>query len=257
MKVTVCELPNDSAGLRAQWQELTRHTRRVKSDLVVLPEMAFYPWLAASEQASPKRWSQAVEAHRRWLARLSELCAATVIGTRPVIRRGLAHNEGFVWTAQRGAVPGHMKYYLPNEPGYWEASWYRPGPRSFNIIKRRGIAYGLLICTELWFSRHARRYGRQGAHFIVCPRVTPAASTDKWIAGGRAAAVVSGAFCVSSNLSGPNIFGSDFGGTGWIIEPEEGALLGTTSAGEPFLTIQIDPGWAEAAKHTYPRYIDD
>ena len=62
---------------------------------------------------------------------------------------------------------------------------------------------------------------------------------------------------LSSNLAGPNIPGSDFGGTGWIIEPEAGAVLGTTSAKEPFLTMDIDIGWAEAAKFTYPRYVAD
>ncbi len=117
--------------------------------------------------------------------------------------------------------------------------------------------YGFLICTEIWFTRHARDYGRHGAHIIVCPRVTPASSTDTWIAGGRTTAVVSGAFCLSSNLAGPNIPGSDFGGTGWVIEPEAGAVLGTTSASEPFLTMDIDIGWAEAAKSTYPRYVAD
>lgn len=257
MKVTVCELPNGTDGLNAQWAALAAHTQALHSDLVLLPEMPFHPWLPASDQAAPERWLQAVKAHRRWILRLPELGASVVMGTRPVIRSGVPHNEGFVWTPERGVLATHTKYYLPNEAGYWEASWYRPGPGTFDSISWGGLTYGLLICTELWFSRHARRYGQQGAHIIACPRVTPAASTGKWIAGGRAAAVVSGAFCLSSNLAGPNTPGSDFGGTGWIIEPEEGTLLGTTSPRAPFLTMEIDPRWAEAAKGTYPRYIND
>lgn len=257
MKVTVCELPNHPDRFADQWQALAAHTRSVGSDLVLLPEMPFSPWLAASRDAVPARWREAVDIHRQWLDRLPELGAAAVAATRPVIHGGTHCNEGFVWTPDGGAVAAHTKYYLPDEAGFWEATWYHRGSKTFEAVRVSDIHCGFLICTELWFSDHARAYGKQGAHIILCPRVTPAASTQKWIAGGRAAAVMSGAFCLSSNLCGPNIPGSDFGGTGWIIDPEEGEVLGRTSADRPFLTMDIDPAWAETAKHTYPRYVPD
>jgi N-carbamoylputrescine amidase len=257
LKVTVCELPNDPVALTRQWKRLTDHTRAAGSDLVLLPEMPFHPWLAAAELADPEQWHQAVAAHQRWIQRLPELGAGLVMGTRPMVISGSPCNQGFAWTPDGADVPTHTKYYLPDEAGYWEASWYQRGEGVFETIDCGGAAFGFLICTEIWFLRHARDYGRHGAHIIVCPRVTPASSTDKWIAGGRTAAVVSGAYCLSSNLVGPNIPGSDFGGTGWVIEPEAGDVLGTTSASEPFLTMDIDIGRAEAAKTTYPRYVAD
>lgn len=48
----------------------------------------------------------------------------------------------------------------------------------------------------------------------------------------------------------------NFGGTGWIIEPEDGNVMGTTSENAPFLTLETDTGLAEKAKHTYPRYVE-
>jgi N-carbamoylputrescine amidase len=48
-----------------------------------------------------------------------------------------------------------------------------------------------------------------------------------------------------------------WGGSGWIIEPEEGKVLGVTTREQPFLTLEIDISVAEAAKHTYPRYVLD
>jgi N-carbamoylputrescine amidase len=257
LKITVCELPNRPGELSEQWRRLCRHTRSARSDLVLLPEMPFHPWLAASQQPDPERWQQAVDTHRQWLARLPELNAATVIGTRPVIRNNQPFNEGFVWSSQAGAVRAHTKYYLPEETGFWEASWYRRGAKTFAVVQCGEVTVGFLICTEMWFGEHARDYGKQGAHIIVCPRATPAASSDKWLAGGRTAAVVSGAYCISSNLSGTNDRGNAFGGTGWIIEPEEGAVLETTSSQNPFVTMDIDPAWAERAKTTYPRYVSD
>lgn len=257
MKVTVCELPNHPDALTVQWDRLKDHTRSAGSNIVLLPEMPFHRWLAASARVIPEHWEEAVDLHGQWLCRLPELGADAVVGTRPVIRDGMPRNEGFVWTRENDVRRAHTKYYLPDENGFWEASWYRRGDGAFEPVVCGEALLGFLICTELWFAQHARKYGRKGVHILVCPRATPMVSVDKWIAGGRAAAVVSGAYCLSSNLAGPNVPGADFGGTGWVIEPEEGAVLGTTSHREPFITMDIDLGWADQAKCTYPRYVAD
>jgi hypothetical protein len=65
---------------------------------------------------------------------------------------------------------------------------------------------------------------------------------------------VAGAWCLSSNRAGPGRV-YPWGGGGWIIEPENGEVVGVTSASEPFLTRDIDLAAAEAAKETYPRYV--
>jgi N-carbamoylputrescine amidase len=49
----------------------------------------------------------------------------------------------------------------------------------------------------------------------------------------------------------------NWGGSGWIIEPEDGRLLGVTSPKQPFLTLDIDLSLAQTAKYTYPRYVRD
>ena len=86
---------------------------------------------------------------------------------------------------------------------------------------------------------------------------SPKSSVGKWIAGGRAAAVVSGAFCLSSKLKGPHTERMEFGGAGWVIEPEEGNVLGVTSQDKPLLTVEIDLEIAEKSKRSYPRYVSD
>ena len=42
-----------------------------------------------------------------------------------------------------------------------------------------------------------------------------------------------------------------------IIEPEEGAVLGVTTAERPFLTLDINLEAAHRAKNSYPRYVLD
>jgi hypothetical protein len=62
---------------------------------------------------------------------------------------------------------------------------------------------------------------------------------------------------ISSNFSDSDGDGMKWGGGGWIIEPEEGHVFGVTSREQPFLTLEINLRFAEAAKHTYPRYVLD
>ena len=255
MKVTVCEMANQPGRFEQDWETLVGHVRSAHSDLVLLPEMPFHPWLASTKKVDAGLWQTSIKLTDTWLSRLEELAPATVIGTRPVVKNGLRLNEGFIWDTNAGYRAIHDKNYLPDEEGFWEASWYDRGQCDFSLAQSKQAKIGFLICTELWFNKHARDYADQGVHLVVCPRATPKASVDKWIAGGRTAAVVSGAYCLSSNYSGTRADGPEWGGVGWIIEPEEGEVMGQTSAAHPFLTMEIDLSVAENAKRTYPRYV--
>ena len=257
MKLTVCELPNDRDHFTPAWERLVEHVGERQSDIVLLPEMPFYRWLSQTKEVDPTEWQRAVDAHDEWIPKLVELEPAIVISSRPVIEDGARRNVGFVWEPGAGAVDIHAKHYLPDEAGFWEASWYQRGDGSFSIAEMSKARVGFLICTELWFTAHARAYAAQGIHILVCPRATPHTSVDTWVTGGRTAAVVSGAFCLSSNFNGPHVEDMAFGGAGWIIEPEAGHVLGLTSDKHPFLTIDIDLSLAEHAKQTYPRYVPD
>jgi N-carbamoylputrescine amidase len=257
MKVTVCELPNEPAALEKAWIELVHHVKINESEFVLLPEMPFHPWLAHTQDVDAAQWDQAVQAHEAWLSRLDELGPATVAGTRPVVLGGKRQNAAYIWEPGKGVTTVHTKYYLPNEPGFWEASWYERGDGDFSLANTSKGKAGFLICTEIWFNFHAREYGKGGAQLLLCPRATPNPTAPKWVAGGQAAAVVSGAFCLSSNLAGATPQGGDYAGVGWIIEPGEGKVLGLTSLIEPFLTMDIDLEEADRAKGTYPRYVLD
>jgi N-carbamoylputrescine amidase len=146
------------------------------------------------------------------------------------------------------------KRYLPDEDGFWEASWYERGDGAFDLAEAAGARVGFQICTELWTLERSRDYGRAGAEIIAAPRATPVSSADRWLVGGRAGAILAGAFCLSSNRAGPSRSGFEFAGLGWIIDPD-GEVLGRTSAAEPFLTRTIDLADAHRAKNTYPRYV--
>ena len=253
MKATVCQLQDDPEDFACAWDRLIAHVQGESSQLVLLPEMPFCRWFAGAKEFRAGDWQAAVEAHEKWLKRLPELAPAMVLGSRPVHRGELRQNEGFIWTPAEGYQAVHRKYHLPNEVGFWEASWYSPGDGVFTPIRRGGLKVGVVICTDLWFLDRARQFGKQGIHILAHPRGTELATNDRWLVGGRAAAIVSGAYCLSSNRVTPPTGQQPFGGQGWIIDPD-GEVLGLTSLQRPFLTLDIDLGRAEKAKYTYPRY---
>lgn len=255
MRVTVCELPAEIARLEGAWERLVDHVFAEDSDLVLLPEMPFHRWLAATKDVDAEEWQEAVATHARWQDRYPDLGEVTVLGARPVIVDGRRLNEGFVW--EEGEYrPAHHKYYLPDEDGFWEATWYERGERSFEVAETAHGSAGFMICSELWFLEHARFYGRAGAAMIANPRATEWASRDKWLAAGRVAAVCAGAFCLSSNRSGTDSSGLRWGGFGWVVDPD-GTVLATTSDGAPYVTVEVDLLDSAKARHTYPRYVEE
>jgi len=246
-------MDDDEGRFAHDWERLVRHAESEGSELVLLPEMPFHSWFAASPKFSPSVWSEVVEAHEKWMKRLVELAPATVIGSRTVNRGGRRLNDGFMWTEQKGARSVHAKRYLPDEEGYYEASWYHRGDGRFSLFDASGCRTGMMICSDLWSMANARRYGKNGAHLIAIPHAAPKASMERWLAGGKVVALISGAFCIASNRTGEGV-GVQFGGSGWVIGPDA-KVLGLTSRENPFVTVEIDLRDAEEAKKTYPRDV--
>lgn len=253
MKVTVCELNNDPDIFLQDWEQLILHLKTMNSDLVLLPEMPFCHWFASSSHFSSKIWEEAVIVHDKWIAQFKELSSSIVLGSRPVNSGNKRLNEGFVWEKEDYRA-AHAKYYLPDCEGFWEATWYDRGNGDFTPVRSSKGVIGFMICTEIWFMEHARAYGKKGVHLIANPRATKRVTLEKWLVGGRAAAVVSGAFCLSSNLVTFNKKEADLGGQGWVIGPN-GEVIALTSQEQPFVTVEIDLSEAEYAKQTYPRSV--
>lgn len=253
MRVTVCQLSERRGEFESDWRELCAHAHDQNSGLVLLPEMPFSAWFAAAREFDRRVWNDAVAGHRSWKQRLAELAPATVIGTEPVVHGGRRLNEAYAWHGGQ-STPLHQKRYLPDEEGFWEARWYEPGSEAFDVATLGAASVGVQICTELWWLDESRNYGRNGAQILLAPRATPESSRERWLVAGRAAAIVAGAFCLSSNRSGRSCGGLGFAGLGWIIDPD-GEILARTSETQRCVTAEIDLSRAREAKSLYPRYV--
>lgn len=236
MRVTVCQWPDARSALERAWEDLAAHARAQRSELVVLPEMPFSAWLAASREFNAARWDEAIEAHQRWEARMPEAGGAAVVGTRPYTFGYERLSAAFIWEADTGCRAAHANSSVCNEEKDWEAIWYAAAPRDFTPAYIGLAEVGFLIGRELRDLTEATRYGEDGVHLLITPRATTASTREEWLKAGIEAATHACAFGVSSNRFDA---GGHFGGEGWIIDPH-GRVLARTTPGEPLVTLDLD-----------------
>lgn len=251
MRVTVCELPHEAAALDDAWRALCEHAAAHRPQLLLLPELSMVDPVWEAERFDAARWAAAEATAEERLLRLPELRTEHVVGTRPVREGGRRLNQAYVWSADGGARPLRSKHFLPEEAGWWEATWFDRGDPEFPVFRAAGASFGVNVCSELWALETYAAYAERGAELVLSPRATSPESAAAWLAAGVVAAVRSGAFGLSSNRAGA---GGQYGGRGWIVDPS-GEVLATTSAAEPFATREIDLAEAARAKASYPRYV--
>ena len=254
MRLAVCEAPAELDPTGTSWRLFADRVRAVAADIVLLNELPFGHWIATRPAPDQACLDDARRLHDEGVARLCDLGAAAVLGTRPVLENRGVVNQAFVWEEDRGVTPVHTKQYFPDEEGYYEARWFARGEPHFRLVDVEGLRVGALICTEVMFNEWARRYGRMGADLIVVPRATPRPSTRRWRTAVSMAAIVSGCWVASSNRGGRDTHGQEFGGSGWIVDPY-GDIVAQTSPVEPVVTAEIDPERARRAQKEYPCYV--
>lgn len=252
MKLSICQLPNELSPDHPAWFDLLARIEQLQPDLAVLNEMPFGGWLASKTTLQSDLASASVYAHERALAALHEMPTA-VLSSRPVPGPHKLSNEAFL-VADGVYTPVHHKHYFPQEPGFYEDSWFAPQRPGFDVVDYRGLRIGVLLCTELMFTEWARHYRRQGAHVLVVPRASGTAM-HFWDTAAAMAAIVSGCYVLSSNrVSAKGEVDPCFGGRGFAYSPT-GQLLAATSSAIPFACVEIDLACVADAQKNYPCYV--
>lgn len=253
MRVTCIQSPDGLVAGDPTWHELARQIVAERTEILVTNEMPFGPWLAASPQFDSAAATRSIELHAEGIRALAHLGIKIVISSRPVWEGERLANEA-VAIVDGEVRPIHRKQYFPAEDGWHETTWFGTAQQDFRSVDLGPLKVGALLCTEAMFNEHARAYGVQGAGLIAVPRAT-GVETQSWLIAGAMAAVVGGAYVVSSNRVGSAAKGPEFGGCGFAFAPG-GHLLGMTDSEHPCLTVEIEPTLAFSQQRDgYPGYV--
>lgn len=256
MKVTICELSDDRKDFEREWAELTDFLEKEATDLLLLPEMPFSKWMAHDPHPNENLKKAVASEHRNYLSQFENLNSRYILYSAPEWEDGRLYNTALLWHRENGQQQVHRKQIFPEEPHFYEESWFAADGSGWEVMDAGGFKIGVLLCTEMWFTEHARNYGKSGIDLLLCPRATGLSSLEQWVRCGQTLAVISGAFCLSANRSGKGSNSFSWGGTSFIAQPGDGSLLAKTSAKIPFITISIDLEKARSAKREYPLYVN-
>jgi N-carbamoylputrescine amidase len=254
-RMMVVQWPDGLMPYGAQWDAIRKKVHESKPDLLITNEMPFGTWQPVHEDYDASLASAWVSLHDAGTSALAELDVEAVISSRPVHFAGRLANEGFslvdgIYTAH------HHKHLFPQEPGWYESSWFANGLHGFHVHDIAGIKVGFQLCTELMFNEHSRSMGRAGADLIVAPRAT-GQRTDNWLFAAQMASLVGGCYVASSNRQGSGgIDGPNFGGFGFVVSPG-GIFQANTSEDETMTVSILDVSSARASKSEYPCYVKD
>ena len=196
-KVAIVEWRDGLLPEGTEWDRIKRQVGEVGPDILVTNEMPFGHWLAKAKDFDREKAMKWVHLHEEGLAAFEGLGVPSIVSSRPVMGEEQLANEAFALEDGRYTLL-HHKHLFPAEPGWEEADWFRPYVPGFETALVGSLRIGVLLCTELMFTNHARELGRQGAELIVTPR---AAGENQflWRTAAAMAAVSAGAYVATSN----------------------------------------------------------
>ncbi|KAK9333508.1 carbon-nitrogen hydrolase [Lipomyces starkeyi] len=254
MRVGFVEWPEGLEPYGSEWVKITSRLADAQLDILITNELPFDPWIADRKPFDRQTAQASIDVHAVGLDALAELNIPSIVSSRPVWSADRLINQAIV--LEGGQIRAiHTKQYIPEEPGWYEASWFEPTGDCFNPTDISGLRMGVMLCTDAMFNEHARHYGRQGTVLIAIPRAA-GTSTDNWLTAGRMAALVSGSYVVSSNRYGRSKGGTVFGGTGFAFGPG-GISLSTTDSTNPLLVVDVKPELAARQRSEYPCYVSE
>jgi N-carbamoylputrescine amidase len=228
--------------------------RHAGAELAVLPELPMDRWIPANRHASRGDAEDPGGRRQRTMARAAAAAGLAVLGGA-IVRdpgTGARHNTALLYDRDGTQVLAYRKLHLPFEPGFWEASHYRPGDQAPEVYRGMPLALGVQICSDANRPTGCQLLAAQGAAVILVPRATPATSWARWRLVLGAAAVTSAAWVVSVNRRAEG--GSSLiGGPSVVIAPDGELRLEATDG---IAVIRLDGATVARARADYPGYLE-
>ena len=156
--------------------------------------------------------------------------------------------------------------HTPDDPGYYEKSYFTPGDLGVKPIDTSVGRLGVLVCWDQWFPEGARLMALAGADVLIYPTAIgwdpndsaeeQARQRDAWITVQRGHAVANGLPVIACNrighepdpAGGP---GAQFWGSSFVCGPQ-GEFMARADGDATNLRVDIDLGRAESVRRIWP-----
>ena len=178
---------------------------------------------------------------------------------------GIYFNSSIIINEKGKIISKYRKMHIPDDPGYYEKFYFKPGDLGFKNTKTKYGNIGSLICWDQWFPEAARLTVLKGAEILFYPTAIGWHPSEKnkygesqlnsWLTIQRSHAIANGVFVAAVNRVGIEKSGSkkiEFWGSSFVIDPSGNIIGKLKSKKEDILICNIDFKKVENARQHWP-----
>ncbi len=158
------------------------------------------------------------------------------------------YNTSVVLNSQGEVAGKYRKNHIPQNNGYQEKYYFKPGNLGFPVFKINDCRFGISICWDHWFTETQRAYGKQGCDIVFSPTALgfcdfSGAHIDKnyqkiWKKMIQGQCIQNGIYMVVVNRTGIEK-GIQFWGNSLVCDPK-GNIISNLDSDEGVLVVNID-----------------
>lgn len=238
---------------RPRLQARLEHARDQGAQLAVLPELPLDPWAPATRTVRDEDAEPPGGPRQRRLSEVARAVGIAVLGGAILVdpESGRRTNEAIVVDADGNERGRYAKLHIPQEPWFWEADHYEPGPGALPLLALHGVPFGIQICSDINRPQGTHVLAARGARLVCHPRATEPDTFDQWRLVMRATARTAGTWIVSVNRPRPEL-GAPLGGPSIAIDPTGTVVV---ESSETFTFVDVDAAANDRAREGYPGYL--
>lgn len=251
-------------------QSLIEKAAQQGANLVILPELHQHRYFPQSIDPDYFQWAEPIDGPSfQFFSALAQKChIVLVISIFEKRAEGLYHNTALVIESDGRLQGVYRKMHIPEDPGFHEKYYFRPGDQGFYPIETSIGKLGILICWDQWFPEAARLMALRGAQLLIYPTAIGwcavedghdnAQQLQNWITIQQSHAIANGLFVASCNRIGhepavaPSVSqGLDFWGHSFIANPW-GEILAQAKQEEAIIIQEVNFAQIERARQVWP-----
>ena len=235
--------------------------------IICVPELFLSNYFCQSEKHSNFKLAQKIPSPTTNIfCELSkELKIVLVISLFEKKIPGIYFNSSIIIDEKGKIISKYRKMHIPDDPGYYEKFYFKPGDLGFKNTKTKHGNIGSLICWDQWFPEAARLTVLKGSEILIYPTAIGWHPSEKnkygesqlnsWLTIQRSHAIANGVFVAAVNRVGIEKSGSrkiEFWGNSFVIDPSGNILGKLKSKKEDILICNIDFKKVEIARQHWP-----
>ena len=196
---------------------------------------------------------------QRMMDLAKELNMVLVVPIYEVDGVGVYYNTAVVIDSDGTYKGKYRKTHIPNQPGFWEKFYFRPGNLGYPVFETSVGKVGVYICHDRHFPEGARALGLNGAEIVFIPSATSRGlSQHLWRIEQTAHAIMNMYYVGTINRVGIEEYGDDdFYGESYFCTPRGEFVGDLASAHDEELIIRdLDLDLIQEVRDTWHFYFN-